>query len=174
MRKRKREERTLLRELGYKKYLKGARAESFPLCWLIIGNFVFGTGLPSSRDYLKKIEESLKATPVYCEETTDYVLIVLDEKELVIEDFAEDLEQNLNKKVKIIRVGDEKGLLVALYDAKNVFLGIGVLESIDYTRRFIRVCTSVRGDVAHLYLGQVKLDRKGREIGLNEVFPHYV
>ena len=174
VRKRDREERKLLRELGYKKYLKGARAESFPLCWVMIGDFAFGTGVPSSRERMKKIEEALGATPLYCEETSDFVFIALGKGQWVVEEFAKDLEQKLNKKVKIIREGNEEGLLVVLHDAKNNFLGIGILESIDYKRRVIRVYTPVHKHVASLHVVQVKLDKKGREIGLTEVFTDYV
>jgi len=108
VRKRDREERKLLRELGYKKYLKGARTESFPLGWIRVGDIV-------------------------------------------------------------VRKGDEEGLLVALHDVNESFLGIGVVEGVDYERRVIRVYTPVHEDVASLHLGHVKLDRKGREIGLSNV-----
>ena len=109
VRKRDREERKLLRELGYKKYLKGARTESFPLRWIRVGGVA-------------------------------------------------------------VRKGDEEGLLVALHDVNENFLGIGVVEGIDYERRVIRVFTPVREGVASLIVGRVKLDRKGREIGLSDVF----
>jgi len=174
VRKRDREERKLLRELGYKKYLKGARAESFPLRWARVAGVAFGTGVPPSRERVKRIEESLGATPLYCEEMPDFVFIALDKELWVDEDLAKDLEQKLNRKVRVVRKGDEEGLLVALRDSKENFLGIGVLEGIDYERRVVRVYTPVREDVASLDLGRVKLDRKGREIGLSDVFVDYV
>ena len=116
VRKRDREERKLLRELGYKKYLKGARTESFSLGWIRVAGVAFGIG---------------------------------------------------------VRKGDEEGLLVALHDVNESFLGIGVVEGIDYERRVIRVFTPVREGVASLIVGRVKLDRKGREIGLSDVFTDY-
>jgi polynucleotide 5'-kinase involved in rRNA processing len=72
-----------------------------------------------------------------------------------------------------MREDDEEGLLVGLHDSTDNFLGIGVLESIDYERRIIRVYTPVRRGVASLRLGRVKLDKKGKEIGLTEVFAGY-
>jgi len=170
VRKRDREERKLLRELGYKKYLKGARAESFPLRWTRVGDFAFGTGVPPSMTRIKRIEELLGATPLYCEETPNFVFIVLDKKQWVDEELAKDLEQKLNRKVRVVREGDEEGLLVALHDSNENFLGIGILEGIDYERRVVRVYTPVREGVSSLHLGRVKLDRKGREIGLSDVF----
>jgi len=170
VRKRDREERKLLRELGYKKYLKGARAESFPLRWTRMADVAFGTGVPPSRERMKRIEELLGAAPLYCEETPNFVFIALDKSAWVDEELAKDLEQKLKKKVRVVREGDEEGLLVALHDEKNKFLGIGVLEGIDYERRVVGVYTPVRQGVASLDLGCVKLDRKGREIGLSDVF----
>jgi polynucleotide 5'-hydroxyl-kinase GRC3/NOL9 len=170
VRKRDREERKLLRELGYKKYLKGARTELFPLGWTMVAGVAFRTGVPPSRERMKRIEESLGATPLYCEEMPNFVFIVWSKEQLVGEELVRDLEQKLNRKVRVVREGDEEGLLVALHDAKENFLGIGVLERIDYERRVVRVYTPVREGVASLHLGRVKLDRKGREIGLSDVF----
>jgi len=170
VRKRDREERKLLRELGYKKYLKGARTESFPLGWTKVGGVAFGTGVPPSRERMKRIEDFLGATPLYCEETPNLIFIVLDREQLMDEELMKDLEQNLNRKVRVVREGDEEGLLVALHDAKENFLGIGVLEGIDYEKRVVRVYTPVHEGVASLHLGRVKLDRKGRETGVSDVF----
>lgn len=172
VRKRDREERKLLRELGYKKYLKGARAESFPLRWTKVAGVAFGAGAPPSRERMERIEELLAATPLYCEETPGFVFIVLDKEQWVDEELAKDLERKLNKKVRVVREGDEEGLLVALHDVEENFLGIGVLEGIDYERRVVRVYTPVREGVASLHLGSVKLDKKGGEIGLSDVFTH--
>jgi len=170
VRKRDREERKLLRELGYKKYLKGARSESFPLRWVRVAGVAFGTGAFPSRERLRKIEELLGA-PLYCEELPDFVFVALDREEWVDEEVVRDLERRLNnKRVRVVREGDEEGLLVALHDEKENFLGIGVLERIDYERRVVRVYTPVREGVASLHLGRVKLDRKGSEIGLSDIF----
>jgi len=174
VRKRDREERKLLRELGYKKYLKGARTESFPLSWIKITGVPFGTGAPPSMKRMKKIEELLQTTPLHCEETPKSLFIVLNNEEWVDEELAKGLEQGLNKKVKVVREGDEEGLLVALHDATESFLGIGVLQEIDYERRVVKVFTPVRNGVVSLHVGRVKLDRQGREVGLSDVFSEYV
>jgi len=170
VRKRDREERKLLRELGYKKYLTNARTEFFPLHWVRIAGFAFGAGVPLSRERMKRVEDLLGATPLYCEETPTVVFVVLDKGQWIDEELMKDMEQRLNKKVRVVREGDEEGLLVALHDVNESFLGIGVVEGIDYERRVIRVYTPVREGVASLIVGRVKLDRKGREIGLSDVF----
>jgi len=172
-RKRDREERRLLRELGYKKYLKGARTESFPLWWARVAGVPFGTRMPPSKERMKNIVEFLKATPLYCEETPNSVFIALDKEQWIDKELTKDLEQRLNKKVNVVREGDEEGLLVALHDAKGSFLGIGVVEEINYERRVVKVYTPVQEGVSSLHLGRIKLDKKGREIGLGDVFIDY-
>lgn len=170
VRKRDRDERKLLRELGYKKYLKSARAESFPLRWVKFGNTVFGLGIAPSQERLKKIEEVFLTTPLYAEEMSGFVFIVLDKEQWFDEEVLKSLEQKLNRKVKVVKESDEEGLLAALHDDKENFLGIGVVEGFDYERRVARIYTPVNKNVASIQLGHVKLDKKGREIGLSDVF----
>ena len=119
IRKRSREKRKTLRELGYKKYLKEAKVRLFPL-------------------NLVRVEEALSETG----------------GRLAMEQME----------------GMEEGLLVALQDAEGGFLGIGVLCGVDFRRGAMRIYTSVGENVSTVCVGQVKLDRGGREIGLSPVF----
>jgi polynucleotide 5'-hydroxyl-kinase GRC3/NOL9 len=170
LRKRDLEERKLMRELGYKKYLKRAQAESFPLRWVKSDSVTFGMGAPPSREMCRKIEDELQAQLLYCEEMPKFVFIVLHKDQWLDEELTEAFEHKLKRKVKIIQEGYEEGLLVALHDEKESFLGIGIVEGIDYVRRTIRVYTPVRKNVASLFLGRVKLDKTGRELGIIDGF----
>lgn len=170
LRKRDQEERKLLRELGYKKYLKKARAETFPLRWVKFDNATFGMGAPPSRELCRKIEDELQTQFLYCEEMPEFVFIVLNKDQWLDEELIEVFEQKLRRKVKAVREGSEEGLLVALHDEKEGFLGIGIVEGIDYVRRTIRVYTPVRKNVASLSLGRVKLDKTGHELGIVDGF----
>ena len=118
IRKRNREKRKTLRELGYKKYLREAKVRLFPL------NQV------RAEDALSETGSSLA---------------------------AEQIE------------GMEEGLLVALQDADGSFLGIGVLCGVGSRRGAMRIYTAVGENVSTVCVGQVKLDREGREIGLSSV-----
>jgi len=113
IRKRNKEKRKTLRELGYKKYLKEAKVWLFPL-------------------NLIRVEDALSETG----------------GRLVVEQME----------------GMEEGLLVALEDAEEGFLGIGVFCGVDPEREMIRIYTSVGENVSTICVGQVKLDREGREI----------
>ncbi len=172
LRKRDQEERKLLRELSYKKYLKGAQAETFPLSWAKFDSVTFGTGVPPSRDLCRKIEDELQAQFLYCEEMPKFVFIALNKDQWLDEELIEVFEQKLKRKVTVMRQGSEEGLLTALCDEEENFLGIGIVEGIDYVRRTIRVYTPVRKNVAFLHLGRIKLDKTGRELGIINGFSH--
>ena len=174
VRKRDREERKLLRELGYKRYLKGAAVQSFPLSWVRVSGVPFGSGVPPSRNRLEKIVEQIGTTPLYCEETPSSIFIALSKEQWADEEIAKTLEGTLNKKVKIVWEGDEEGLLVALQDKDDNFLGIGVIEELDYERLVLKVCSSVRKGITSIHVGQVKLDRSGKELEQSSVFADYV
>jgi polynucleotide 5'-kinase involved in rRNA processing len=51
-----------------------------------------------------------------------------------------------------------------------MFLGIGIIKSVDHRRRAMKVFTPVYKNVATILVGQIKLDDKGREIGINPIF----
>jgi len=118
IRKRSRERRKTLRELSYKKYLKEAKTQTFPLNWT---------------------------------EVTDA----------------------LGKKINLEKEGLEEGLLVTLQDESEKFLGIGVLSGIDYKRHMLKVYTPVSEKVSTIRVGEVRIDKKGRELGLNSGFTDY-
>ena len=58
---------------------------------------------------------------------------------------------------------EEKGVLVALRDAKENLLGIGVLCGVDYRRRTIKVYTSVDKTISTISISQIRLDENGKE-----------
>ncbi len=163
---RSREKRRTLRELSYKKYLKKAKVQSFPLSRVNIEGVSFGNGRFPAAEHVAKIENALGSRPVYLEETPNAVLLVLRMDEWVNGEQIKKIEDALGKKVKIFKKGEEEGLLVSLQNAEGKFLGIGVLAGIDYERRTIKVYTPVNGNISTISMGQIKLDEKGREIGL--------
>jgi len=174
VRKRDQEERRLLRELSYKKYLRGATVESFPLSWIRISGVTFGTGAKPSLERMNKIAEHLGTTPIYCEETPNSIFMVLSKEQWADEEIAASLEGLMKKKIKIVWQGDEEGLLVALHNKDENFLGIGILQEIDYERRVLKIVTRVKSGVSSIDVGQMKLDRTGKELGQTDVFADYV
>ena len=164
-----REKRRLLRELSYKKYMKGAKIQSFSLSWVKLEGSLLGSGSQLHHGRSEILCNLLGKRPVYSEETADALLIVLHETETVNEEQIKAIEECFNKQIKIIREGDEKGLLVGL-DDEDHFLGIGILHKVDYTRKVLKVYTPVRKPVSTLHFGQIKLNKNFREIGLSTVY----
>jgi polynucleotide 5'-hydroxyl-kinase GRC3/NOL9 len=171
---RSREKRKLLRELSYKKYLKGAKTQSFSLRWIKVVGSIFGAGGPLPRKRLETLSNLLGTRPAYVEETVAAFFVVLHKSEAVTEEQIKAVEEYFGKRVKVIREGDEEGLLVGMRDEEDQFLGIGILEGVDYKRRALKVYTPVSEKVSTLCFGQIKLDENCREIGLSTVYSSYL
>lgn len=169
IRARDREKRKILRELSYKKYLRDAKMQSFPLNRINVQGVFFKTK-NHSVESLRKVKALFWTHPVYFEETPTSVFVVLRKGEWIDEDLIKKVEGEYGKRAKVIREGDEEGLLVAFQDNDGRFLGIGVLRSIDYRRRVMKVFTPVYKNVATILVGHVKLDERGGEIGVSPVF----
>ena len=171
---RSREKRKLLRELSYKKYLKGAKMQSFSLSWIKVKDSLFGAGGSLPRKRLETLMNLLGTRPVYYEETVTAILVVLSKSKAVTEEQIKAVEEYFGKRVKVIREGDEEGLLVGLKDEEDNFLGIGILHGVDYKRRILKVYTPVSEKVSMMCFGQIKLDKNCREIGLSTVYSSYL
>jgi polynucleotide 5'-hydroxyl-kinase GRC3/NOL9 len=171
---RSREKRKLLRELSYKKYLKGAKTQSFSLSWIKVECSIFGAGGPLPRKRLETLSNLLGTRPVYTEETVVAFFVVLPKSKAVTEEQIKAVEEHFGKKVKLIREGDEEGVLVGMKDEENQFLGIGILDGVDYKRRTLKIYTPVSEKVSTLCFGQIKLDKNCREIGLSTVYSSYL
>jgi len=170
IRKRDRDKRRVLRELSYKKYLKGAKVLSLPLSWVKVEGAPIGTSSLVTAEQVERVSKLMGTSIVYCEETANAVFVVLRKDHWVDEERLKKLEESFEKRVKIVREGEEEGLLVALQDLRGSFLGIGVLCEVDYERRALKVYTPVSTNVSTISFGQIKLDKQGRETGLSTLF----
>ncbi len=54
--------------------------------------------------------------------------------------------------------------MLGMYDANRKFLGIGVVQEIDYLRKAVKVLSPVSDEVSILVLGKIKLDKNMKEI----------
>lgn len=172
--RRNREKRKILRELSYKKYLKQAKVQSFALSWVKVEDSLLGAGSLLSPGHMEKIRNLVGTKPIYSEETLTTIFIVLRKNQSVTEEQVKEIEESFGKKVKVIREGEEEGLLVGLQDERGKFLGIGILCGVDYKRRFLKVYTPINENVSTIRFGQIKLDENGREIGLSTVYSNYL
>jgi polynucleotide 5'-hydroxyl-kinase GRC3/NOL9 len=171
---RSREKRKILRELGYKKYLKRAKIQSLSFSWMTLKDSLLGAGAPLPHKHLEILKNLLGMRPIYCEETGATIFAVLPKNGAVTEEQLKDVEEYFGKKVKVIRDGDEEGLLVGLKDEEDKFLGIGILHGVDYKRKLLKVYTPVSEKVSILHFGQIKLNKNCREIGLSTVYSNHL
>jgi len=172
--RRNREKRRILRELSYKKYLKQAKVQSFTLSWIKVEGSLLGAGSPLTPEHMEKTRNLLGTRPIYSEETLTKIFIVLRRNQSVTEEQVKEIGERFGKRAKVIREGEEEGLLVGLQDERGRFLGIGILCGVDYKRKVMKVYTPVREKVSTIRFGQIKLDENGREIGLSTVYSNYL
>jgi polynucleotide 5'-hydroxyl-kinase GRC3/NOL9 len=64
----------------------------------------------------------------------------------------------------LIRERKAENLIVGLFDGQKKLLGIGVLREVDYSRRSLKIFTSVAERPASIIFGKVRLDEKLQEI----------
>jgi polynucleotide 5'-hydroxyl-kinase GRC3/NOL9 len=166
IRQRSNEKRRSLRELGYIKYLGNAKVQSCPLGWLKIEeNETFGLGKKHvSMRYAKQIYDLLGMKPLQFTESEGKISIIIGQKRWINEENLRKVEEFTKKKAIVVRKGEEQGLLTALYDAEKRFLGIGVLQEIDYLRKTIKIFTPVLKEASMVTIGSVRLDRNMKEL----------
>jgi len=163
---RSREKRKNLRELGYVKYLRNSKVQSLPLNWLKIEeDQLFGLAKKTENARrLRKIDELLGMKPLNILELRDRVNVIIGKNRWIEGENIKKVEDFTKKKVYIIRKGEEEGLLTGLYDNQRKFLGIGILQEIDFLKRVIKISTPVSGEIATVVLGKVKLDKNLKEL----------
>ena len=144
--------------------------QSFSLGWVKVKNSLLGSGVQMHRKRLETLNNLLQKRPVYSEETVAAILVVLKRNEALTEEQVKAAEDYFGKRIKVILEGDEEGLLVGLKNEENNFLGIGILHEVDYKRKTLKVYTPVKQKPFMLCIGQIKLNKNFREIGLSTVY----
>lgn len=170
MKKRDREERKELREQGYRKFFEGATLRSLPMGWMEFEYTPLGTGMPLNINRLEDIEKALGHKTLYCEENSKELFIVSKEGEEVSKENAMKVEEIFKKRSYIVKNGEEKGLLVGLLDKNRQFLGLGMIDRIDYENRILKIYTPYRDKIGIIQFGQIKIDEKGKELGITKAF----
>ncbi|MGA9387750.1 MAG: Clp1/GlmU family protein [Candidatus Bathyarchaeia archaeon] len=160
------EKRKNLRELGYTKYLRNAKVQSIPLGWLRIeDNDLFGLSRGRQNGKVaRRIYDLLGMKPLQFMEQSDRISIIIGKRRWINAENLKRIEEETKKKVVIFRKGEEEGLLTALYNGDGRFLGIGVIQEIEYLRRTLKILTPVSQDAATAVIGKVKLDKNMKEI----------
>jgi polynucleotide 5'-hydroxyl-kinase GRC3/NOL9 len=167
-RQRSGESRKNMRELGYTKYLRNAKVQSFPLGWLKIENnerFGLSKAHENARTG-RRIFELLGMKPLHFAEQSDRISIIIGRRRWINTENLKKVEEATGKKVVVVRKGEEEGLLTALCNSKGKFLGIGIVQEIEYLRKTLKILTPVSQEVTAAVIGKVKLDKNMKEIPL--------
>jgi polynucleotide 5'-hydroxyl-kinase GRC3/NOL9 len=174
IRRRDIDKRRTLRELGYIKYLGNAKVQSLSLGWLKFeGNELFEICKNRVNARLaNKICELLGMKPLQLSELSDKVCVIIGRRRWIDAENIRKVEEYTKKKVVVIRKGEEEGLLAGVFDSTRKFLGLGVLQEIDYLRKSLKISTPVSEDICVLALGRVKLDKNMKEVPIIEEENH--
>jgi polynucleotide 5'-hydroxyl-kinase GRC3/NOL9 len=160
---RSREVRRELRELGYRKELRDLVFRKIPLSWLKMENLILGKGLPIPQERLGELEKELGTKILYGEEGDEGTLLIL-EKEIPPSKVVEEFSERRGRKVFILQKGLEEGLIAGLLGKDGEFMGLGLIDEIDYNRRSIKLRTRYTGPIEALKIGNVKLNEKMKEV----------
>jgi polynucleotide 5'-hydroxyl-kinase GRC3/NOL9 len=161
---RDREKRKNLRDMSYAKYLANSKAKTWFLDQFNIEEDILGLNQRGWSPIAKRAVDALETKPLHAAELSDAIMIVLDKNGSVNQKAVESAAYITKKKVRLIRKGEESGILLGLCDQKKRFLGIGVLYEVDYLKRKVRVLTPVREKPSSIVFGKVWLDENLREI----------
>lgn len=163
---RSREKRKNLRELGYVKYLANSKVRSWFLDQLIVEE---DNVLGLSQNYrgtkeAEKMSEILKIEPLHLAELSGTLVIVIEKTRSASSSAIEKAEEITKKKIRLIHQGEEAGLLLGFCDGQKKFLGIGVLQEVNYLKRKLKIFTSVSEKPSSVIFGRVRLDGNLREV----------
>ncbi|MEM3045786.1 MAG: hypothetical protein QW057_01735, partial [Candidatus Bathyarchaeia archaeon] len=163
IRKRSSEERRKLRQLGYRKELKGSTRRTLQLDEVRFLGGAFTGGTPLGQERVEGLSELLGRRVLYGEETVNGVTVVADEHKPSPRD-QPGPSAGSTANVKVVPVGFERGLIAGLLAKNGQLLSLGIVEELNYAGRAVRVLTPYRGPVDTVELGQVRLDRCCREL----------
>ena len=169
VRRRSREERKILREQGYRKLLKDTALRSLPMGWVKLENTFLSLENAGSERKLK-LGQILGRKVLCCGENSNSVFAVLKGEKMVDDEKIKTVEKTFQKKLRMINEGDERCLLVGLLNDNSELLGLGVIQGIDYEKWVMKLYTPYKGKVDIVQFGQVKVNRYGKEPGIETSF----
>lgn len=167
IRSRSKEERRLIREASYNKYLSGAKTRVFSMDRVGLMFSFMGSGFPLPREELKNLESLTGLQFLYGEHCSDALLLISkgDISNELKEQAKELIKQKTGKEeIILLPQGFEKGLLAGLFSSEGLFLGIGIIKEVNFSKRSIETLTPVNEEVGLIVLGNVKISDTGREI----------
>ncbi|MEM2875427.1 MAG: Clp1/GlmU family protein [Candidatus Bathyarchaeia archaeon] len=165
IRRRSRSERKALRSRVFRRYLRGGRMVNLSMDDAGILYSFTGSGRLPDKDRMDMIQKVLGERPLYCEEAGDSILLVLGESANIEDAKLKVVRYKaFDKEVKVLKENDFKNVLCGLIDAECRFLGLGVIEKVDFKSRKLRIYTKVEESrIAAIQVGSMKVTQEGAE-----------
>ncbi|RLE55146.1 MAG: hypothetical protein DRJ40_09330 [Thermoprotei archaeon] len=156
-------ERKMFRENMYKRHFRNARVLSLDLGEVNFQNTVLGSGFTIARSSSEygKLANALGIEPVYVERAEDTMLVVLPRGKAVDKNYVKECAKQVFpdvEEVVVVREGDERGLLCGLYSSDGSFLGLGILQEINFRKGEVKVLTPAKKRVSTIHVGRIRLD----------------
>ncbi|RLE89076.1 MAG: hypothetical protein DRJ49_04010 [Thermoprotei archaeon] len=158
------EERKVYREGMYRKYMQRARVRTFDLNRVKLLNTYLGSSIPLPPHERRRLEKIINRRIHWCGWYDKSLVMVLDSP-LGREEISDIKRVLQTEDVIYIRKGQERGLIVGLLDSANTYLGMGVIDEIDFEKNAIKIVTTVDENPSLVVVGLVKLNNDFREIG---------
>ena len=161
--------RKLIRESMYIRYLKDLKIIKVNIHKIPLMFSSYASSFPLPLKFMEKIRSSLREDSFkkieYIGMNSEELIVVIND--MSIKDILNDILRSMftDRKIKIIKKGEEHGIIVGIYDYSNKFLGIGYIDEIYYKRGIIKIRAGIRSSdtVGLICLGQLKLDEKYNE-----------
>lgn len=149
-------------------FLNGAAPLVVPWHSVDLVNSVLGAGAPLAPHFLKFISNTLGSSCIYAQREPDgAIYAILDRAPAKTAGISAIEEQFKTRHLTIVPQNHFQGLVCGLSDSRGRFLGIGLMQQVDYIRRTFHMLTSVpRSEaIAQVALGAFRARPDGREIG---------
>ena len=165
------EERKNIRELAYTRYFRNSEVRELNLKEISITGLELFSGRILEAKELDLISEIL-SMPKYSKiilgalvNRTMYLIIRGNMVSIDMESMGRLRENYGSIRLKILREGWERGLIVSVINRDMEEVAIGYIETIDFESSKIKVRTTYRGEVGGLIVGNIKL-HYDRETGV--------
>ncbi len=161
--RRDREERRELREQSYRKFLRGAASRTLPLGWVKLESASLSSDTGKASNRLMEIEGVFDRRLTYCDESPEEIRVIIDDSVLDADCVAA-AEKSLGKAVRVVGAKDLQGLILGLLGEYRRFLGLGIVDRIDFEGKTLRITTLCKEKISIVQFSQTKIDKSGREV----------
>ncbi len=157
------EERRSIREMSYTRYFKASEIRELSLNKITLLGLEFLLGRRIEEQELKLVAEILslprQSKIVFGSLTNRTMYLIVKRNTITIDiESMRKLRENYGQiRLKILREGWEKGLILSVLNKDMEEVAIGYIESIDFEKSKVKIRTAFKGEIGGLIVGNIKL-----------------